>query len=70
MVRLIQDGELHAHVPGAVWRKLRLADVPDAPTAGSFAPGVHRFITESSAELADADADEVAELLAEAKRAR
>ena len=28
VVRLIQDGELDAHVPGAVRRKLRLADPP------------------------------------------
>ena len=68
MVRLIQDGELHAHVPGAVRRKLRLADVL------AYREELHtrrnRFITESSAEFADTDAEEVAELLAEAKRKR
>lgn len=68
MVRLIQDGELHAHVPGAVRRKLRLADVL------AYRDELHtrrnRFITASSAEFADTDAEEVAELLAEAKRKR
>lgn len=70
VVRLIQDGELDAHVPGAVRRKLRLADVL------AYREELHarrnRFITESSEEFADADADadEVAELLGEAKRKR
>lgn len=68
VVRLIQDGDLDAHVPGAVRRKLRLADVL------AYREELHarrnRFITESSGEFADADADEVAELLAEAKRER
>ncbi len=68
VVRLIQDGELDAHVPGAVRRKLRLADVL------AYREELHsrrnRFIAESSAEFADADADEVAELLAAAKRKR
>lgn len=68
VVRLIDDGELDAHVPGTVRRKLRLADVL------AYREELHarrnRFITESSAEFTDADADEVAELLAEAKRKR
>lgn len=65
VVRLIENGELDAHVPGAVRRKLRLADVL------AYREELHarrnRFIAENSAEFADADADEVAELLAEAK---
>ena len=68
VVRLIQDGELDAHVPGAVRRRLQLAAVL------AYREELHarrnRFITESSAEFADAGADEVAELLAEAKRKR
>lgn len=68
VVRLIDDGELHAHVPGAVRRKLRLTDVL------AYREELHarrnRFIAESSEEFADADTDEVAELLAEAKRKR
>ncbi|MEN4477433.1 helix-turn-helix domain-containing protein [Mycolicibacterium cosmeticum] len=68
VVRLINDGELDAHVPGAVRRKLRLADVL------AYREELHarrnRFIAESSAEFADTNADEVAELLAEAKRKR
>ncbi|MBU8832389.1 helix-turn-helix domain-containing protein [Mycolicibacterium goodii] len=68
VVRLIEDGELEAHVPGAVRRKLRLSDVL------AYREELHtrrnRFITDSSAEFADTDADEVAELLAEAKRKR
>lgn len=66
MVRLIQDGELDAHVPGAVQRKLRLADV--LAHREELHARRNRFITESSAEFADADADEVAQLLAEDKR--
>ncbi len=68
MVRLIDDGELDAHVPGTVRRKLRLADVL------AYREELHarrnRFIAESSEEFADADADEVAESLAEPKRKR
>ncbi|MBN7458414.1 excisionase family DNA-binding protein [Mycobacteroides abscessus] len=68
VVRLIDDGELDAHVPGTVRRKLRLADVL------AYREELHarrnRFIAESWEEFADADADEVAELLAEAKRKR
>jgi excisionase family DNA binding protein len=66
VVRLIEDGELHAHVPGAVRRKLRLADVL------AYRQELHarrnRFITESSAEFEDFSDDEVAEALAEARR--
>ncbi|BBY57795.1 hypothetical protein MSAR_09310 [Mycolicibacterium sarraceniae] len=55
-------------VPGVIRRKLRLADVL------AYREDLHarrnRFISESSAEFADADADEVAELLTEVKRKR
>lgn len=68
VVRLVEDGELHAHVPGAVRRKLRLAEV--LAYREELRARRNRFITESSAEFADTDADEVAELLAEAKRKR
>ena len=68
VVRLIDDGELDSHVPGTIRRKLRLADVL------AYREELHarrnRFIAESSEEFADADADEVAQLLAEAKRKR
>ena len=65
---LIKDGELHAHVPAAVRRKLRLADV--LTYREQLRARRNRFITESSTEFAGADADDVAELLAEAKRTR
>jgi len=68
VVRLIEDGELDAYVPGAVRRKLRLADV--LAYRDELRARRNRFITESSAEFADVDADEVAELVAEAKRRR
>ncbi|MBP2450138.1 excisionase family DNA-binding protein [Mycolicibacterium lutetiense] len=68
VVRLIQDGELDAHVPGAVRRKLRLADV--LAYREELPARRNRFIAESSEEFANADADEVAELLAKAKRKR
>ena len=65
VVRLIEDGELHAHVPGAIRRKLRLADVL------AYREELHerrnRFITESSAEFGDIDESEVAALLDEAR---
>ncbi|WP_235677929.1 hypothetical protein [Mycolicibacterium sarraceniae] len=55
-------------MPGVIRRKLRLADVL------AYREDLHarrnRFISESSAEFADADADEVAELLTEVKRKR
>lgn len=68
VVRLIQNGELDAHVPGAVRRKLRLADV--LAYREELRTRRNQFITDSSAEFAVADADEVAELLAEAKGKR
>ncbi len=68
VVKLIDEGELSAHVPGAGRRKLRLADV--LAYREELCDRRNRFITESSAEYDDADADEVAELLAEARRKR
>lgn len=65
VVRLIEDGELHAHVPGTVRRKLRLADV--LAYREELRARRNRFITESSAEFENADDDEVAGLLAEAR---
>jgi excisionase family DNA binding protein len=66
VVKLIDEGGLSAHVPGAVRRKLRLADV--LAYREELRERRNQFITESSAEYDDADADEVAELLAEARR--
>ena len=66
VVRLIEDGELHAHVPGAVRRKLRLADV--LAYRERLRERRNRFITESSAEFEDFTNDEVAEALAKARR--
>lgn len=66
VVKLIDDGELTAHVPGAVRRKLRLADV--LAYREELRARRNQFLTESSAEYDDADADEVSELLAEARR--
>lgn len=66
IVRLVEDGELHAHVPGAVRRKLRLADV--LAYRAELRDRRNRFITESSAEFEDFDDDEVAEALAAARR--
>ena len=66
VVKLIDEGELSAHVPGAVRRKLRLADV--LAYREELRARRNRFVTESSAEYDEADADEVAELVAEARR--
>ena len=68
VVRLIEDGELHAHVPGAVRRKLRLADV--LGYREELRARRNRFITESSAEFDHVDDDEVSDLLADARRER
>ncbi|HEY5857325.1 MAG TPA: excisionase family DNA-binding protein [Aldersonia sp.] len=66
VVRLIEDGELHAHVPGAVRRKLRLADV--LGYREDLRARRNRFITESSAEFDHVDDDAVSDLLADARR--
>lgn len=67
VVRLIDDGELAAHVPGAVRRKLRLADV--LSYREELRARRNEFITESSAAYDDAD-ENMASLLAEARKAR
>lgn len=66
VVRLIEDGELQAHVPGAVRRKLRLADV--LAYREELRARRNKFITESSAEFEDFTDDEVAQALAKAQR--
>lgn len=69
VVKLIDEGDLSAYVPGAVRRKLRLADV--LAYREELRARRNQFLTESSAEYEEddtADADEVAELLAEAHR--
>lgn len=68
VVRLIDEGELAAHVPGAVRRKLRLADV--LAYRVELRARRNRFITESSTDFDDVDTDEAAELLDEARRNR
>jgi excisionase family DNA binding protein len=65
VVRLIGDGELLAHVPGAVRRKLRLADV--LAYREELRARRNQFIIESSAEFEDFSDDEVAKALAEAR---
>lgn len=66
VVRLIEEGELPAHVPGAVRRKLRLADV--LAYRERLRDRRNQFITDSSEEFGDIDVDEVPELLDEARR--
>lgn len=68
VVRLIEDRELPAHVPGAERRKLLLADV--LAYRAQLRARRNRFITESSAAYDDAEPDDVAALLAEARKAR
>nr|WP_275578135.1 excisionase family DNA-binding protein [Yimella sp. NH-Cas1] len=67
VVRLIDAGELSAHVPGRQRRKLRLADVLNYRE--ELRRRRNRFITESSADYDDVDPDETAALLAESRRA-
>lgn len=68
VVGLINKGDLAATVPGAVRRKLRLADV--LAYRDSLYQRRNAFITESSAEFEEMDAAEAAALLEEARRAR
>jgi len=65
VVKLIDSGDLTAHVPGTVRRKLRLADV--LAYREELRARRNQFLTESSVQY-EADADEVAELLAQAHR--
>ncbi|MGB4777415.1 excisionase family DNA-binding protein [Microbacterium sp.] len=69
VVRLIDEGELNAHVPGAVRRKLRLADV--LAFREELRERRNRFIVDSTAAYADdADTEEIADLLEQARNAR
>jgi excisionase family DNA binding protein len=68
VVKLIDEGALSAYVPGAVRRKLRLADV--LAYREELRARRNQFLTESSAEYDEddtADAEEVSELLAQAR---
>lgn len=65
VVKLIDEGELAAHVPGTVRRKLRLADV--LAYSAELRARRNQFITESSAKYDEADTDEIAKLLGEAR---
>lgn len=67
VVRLIDDGELKAHVPGAARRKLRLADV--LAYREHIGQRRDRFIDESSAEYGDPGDVDLGVLLEEARRA-
>lgn len=68
VVRLIDEGELSAHVPGAERRKLLLADV--LAYREELRARRNRFITESSSAYDDAEPADASALLAEARRAR
>lgn len=66
VVRLIDEGELMAHVPGAVRRKLRLADV--LAYREELRTRRNEFITETSSDYDEAAADQAAGLLEQARR--
>jgi excisionase family DNA binding protein len=66
VVKLIEDGELPAHVPGAVRRKLRLADV--LGYREELRERRNRFISDSEAAYNGIAEDEVAAYLAEVRR--
>lgn len=66
VVRLIDDGDLTAHIPGVVRRKLLLADVLAYEELRSRR---NQFITESAAAY-DQDDEDPAALLADARKAR
>lgn len=68
VVKLIEQGELPASVPGEKRRKLRLADVLDY--RDRLYKERNDFIAESSAEFDDVDPDEALALAARARRAR
>ena len=67
VVRLINDGDLTAHIPGSVRRKLLLADV--LAYREELRARRNQFITESSAAY-DQDEEGTAALLADARKAR
>lgn len=68
VVQLIETGELPAHVPGAVRRKLLLSDVL------AYRDKIHArrtaFIAESAEEFGDLDQEDAKDLLREAKKTR
>lgn len=68
VVKLINQGELPASVPGEKRRKLRLDDVLDY--RDRLSKGRNDFIAESSAEFDDVDADEALALAAKARGPR
>jgi excisionase family DNA binding protein len=68
VVRLIDSGELNAHIPGAERRKLLLTDV--LAYREELRTRRNRFITDSSAEYADAESNNITDLLAKAHSAR
>lgn len=68
VVKLIDDGELTAHVPGAVRRRLRLADV--LAYREELRARRNQFLNDSAAAYDDATDDELPTLLAQARRAR
>lgn len=65
---LIDDGELNAYVPGAVRRKLRLADV--LAFREELRERRNSFIADSAAAYDDADIEDIAFLLEQARNAR
>lgn len=67
VVQLIEKGELPAHVPGAVRRKMLLSDV--LAYKDEIRSRRNTFIAESSREFEDASLDDVDQLLEEARRA-
>lgn len=66
VVKLIDDGELSAHVPGTVRRRLLLADV--LTYRETLRTHRNTFIAESAAGYLDSDPTEVDSLLAQARR--
>ena len=67
-MRLIDEGELRAHVPGAARRKLNLTEV--LAYREELRNRRNRFITESSTQGEDENTGDVADLLAEARHHR
>lgn len=68
VVRLIKDGDLRAHIPGAKRRRLLLADV--LAYREELYARRNQFIAESSASYDDIEPSDITELLAEARRTR
>ncbi|WP_244093604.1 MULTISPECIES: excisionase family DNA-binding protein [unclassified Microbacterium] len=68
VVHLIESGEIPAHVPGTVRRKLYLSDV--LTYRDEIRARRNAFIAESSARYGDADLEDVDALVAEAREAQ